>query len=488
MTDPLPRLEPAQLSVEPGAEARSVITIRNLGTIVENFRLTLVDEGRDGGPANWHRIEPAEIPVYPQAEASAVLIFSPPPGRATPSGRYQFAISAASTVNESVSAAVEGELEVGGIVGIQAKLIPVTSSGRWGGRHTVQLSNWGNSAVRFRLVGSDPDQRLGFLIRPADVTLPLGATVTSRVKVRSSKPYLRGPVTRIPFQIVAEPESDGPGSAMPPLPADPRRPVLDGALNQKPIVSRLTATVAGLAVVAAVAALAVALRTPGKLPPAGTVGAPNPPTRLTAKAQPDSTIRLTWEPVSQVDSYILASLPASEERPDIPVKGDSRQFDTAVLSQGKTYCFTLKSKRAGLTSVASKRACATIAKATPSSSSTPPGSTSPGGPPPKRELTAAEYVALLRIIPDSTGLTAEIDAETEQEKFNLRSPGGARVLHSTKYKQFLIYDPEPRLVVVPSWIVYVRGSEPWGYKDAWDWCAKYDVQPQCKPARPGPIS
>ena len=154
-------------------------------------------------------------------------------------------------MDPDASAVAEGDVEVGKVFGLQAKIVPVTSSGRWRGRHTVQLSNWGNAPAKLRIVASDPDAALGFYVRPDVVELPLGGTATVRVSVRTRKPFLRGTPVRLPFQIVAERADAGPEPTAPALPySDPSRPVVDGALNQKPILSKAVVALLSLILVA----------------------------------------------------------------------------------------------------------------------------------------------------------------------------------------------------------------------------------------------
>src|SRR5919106_6761162 len=199
-------LDSDRVTVEPGGQAQVRVTINNPGSIVEGYHLDVVGEG----VSSWAEVVPAEISVYPQAEAKAFVTFHPPGGNAAPSGTSPFGVRVRSTVDPDASAVAEGDVEVGKVFGLQAKIVPVTSTGRWRGRHAVQLSNWGNAPAKLRMVASDPDAALGFYLRPDVVELPLGGTVTVRVSARTRKPFLRGNPVRLPFQIVAERADAGP--------------------------------------------------------------------------------------------------------------------------------------------------------------------------------------------------------------------------------------------------------------------------------------
>jgi hypothetical protein len=479
MTDPLVRLEPTRLTVEPGGQARAVVTVRNLGAIVEGFRLTIIDEGVGDGPASWGEITPAEVPVYPQQEASAVVAFAPPPGRTAPSGSFPFAVRATSVVDPSTSAVAEGEVEVGRVFGLQAKLTPVTSAGRWRGRHTVQLTNWGNAPVRLRLVASDADERLGFLVKPAVLDVPLGGTALARLKVRARRPFLRGVATRLPFQVVGEPDPpDLSTLGMPSLPGDPRRPVLDGALTQKPILSRATVAVAGLAVLALAGGLAFALKSGPKTKTFESEGPPTAPT-IAAAPNPDGSVMISWPTIRRVESYKLFTLDGRTfvtigATPGID--GGQGQFITPALKPNTPYCFQLQALRGSLSSDRSARQCVTTASKPSSSATGSPSSTSPGsGPPVATPFGKSEFIAWFgsEVHADKGNPHAQADAQQEADKFNLDSLG-ADVFHTTKYPKLKVYyRPTQPSSSAAQWMVYLRNTPPWNYQQASDWCQKH---------------
>ena len=147
---------------------------------------------------------------------------------------------ARSTLDPKASAVAEGDVEIGEVYGLQAKIIPVTSTGRWRGRHVIQLSNWGNAPAQLRMVASDPDDALGFYVSPEYVNLPPGGRRRCDRRRVPRHPFLRGTPVRLPFQVVGErlDAAAGPPPAAGMGYGDPSRPVIDAALNQKPILSK----------------------------------------------------------------------------------------------------------------------------------------------------------------------------------------------------------------------------------------------------------
>ena len=359
MTDPVLRLEAVRLSVEPGGQVQTTITVQNLGDIVEGYRLDVLGEGA----SDWAQVLPDEVQVYPGQDSTAVLVFTPPSDAVAGSGAFPFAVRARSVVDEETSAVVEGDLDLGRVFGLQAKLSPVTSTGRWRGKHFVQFTNWGNAPVKLKLTATDPDEKLGFAVHPELVEVPIGAEAGAAVLVRTRKPFLRGQPVRLPFTVTAEPDPPEPvarGPAGPlPIMADPRRAAVDGALNQRPILSRFVVVVAVLALAAIGFGLFLALR-PG--PPVETAalrtGAPKTPT-LTAAAKDATTVVLSWDGEAGLDGYNLYQVAANGKNADIiVVPGTLEQTEVKDLQPGTQYCFQLQAVRGKIPSGTSPSACA----------------------------------------------------------------------------------------------------------------------------------
>ena len=135
----------------------------------------------------------------------------------------------------------------------------MTSSGRWRGKHFLEITNWGNAPVQLKLVATDPDRRLAFLIGPETLDLPLGVTGHAQLRVRTLKPFLRGAQVRLPFQVVAEPDPADEPTGPPSLIPNPRRAAIDGAFVQRAIVSKLAVAIAVVLTLAVAGLVAYAL-------------------------------------------------------------------------------------------------------------------------------------------------------------------------------------------------------------------------------------
>ncbi|MGB3763609.1 MAG: fibronectin type III domain-containing protein [Ornithinimicrobium sp.] len=440
MSDPVISLQPSMVAVEPGGQVRVEVQIANQSSIVEGYRISVVDDresrGVDTGPADWVEILPpdggvgkdgAHVSVYPQQRQSVVLIFSPPPGGAALGGAWAFAVRVASVVDENSSVVIEGDLELGEVLSTQGKLTPVTSKGRWHGLHVVQLTNWGNTARRLRLRGEDPDQALGFLIRPDVVDVPVGGTASARLKVRTRTPRLRGTVARLPFTVlaiedsggtgstgidVAEPLSGVPAGGRPTMPlglaqsGDSERVVIDGAFTQRPILTRALVTGLVLLLAALIALVAFAWSRREDTPTHESLGTPPTPV-LTAQTTGPETILLRWAPVTLVEGYRIDRLEGDSEtvvqKEDLAPELGAYPFEG--LDPDQSYCFTITAIRGDKASPASDKACSTTETQGGDATAVPSPSSDPS--PTDSEPTAS--------IPDDTGVTAAPDPTATDE-------------------------------------------------------------------------
>lgn len=381
MADPVVRLDTTRVAVEPGGQAQVVVTITSASSIVEGFALDLLG----AEPTRWAEVVPPSVDVYPGAEATAVIVFSPPASASAPSGEFAFGLRARSTEDPDASAVAEGDVTLGKVSGLQAKIIPVTSSGRWRGRHVIQLSNWGNTPVQLQLVAADPDAALGFYLRPDLVDLPIGGSATVRLTVRTRKPFLRGTPVRLPFQVIGEPADAPPGPRTASPYGDPSRPVVDAALNQKPILSRSFVTVVALALLAAVAGGAYAFT---RDPPAATsleqLGPPEKPQDFTVVATGPTTLKASWTPIAEITGYKLLDLdpPDKVVRATIPVDGSLGQKVIPELLPDTLYCYKLVALRESKQGPPSDEVCVQTPEAPPSPSPTPVDSATPIPTPP----------------------------------------------------------------------------------------------------------
>lgn len=386
MADPVVRLDAARIAVDPGGKAELRITVTNPGERVEGYRLEVL-----GDAAPWSTVTPDQVSVYPQQTATAVIVFSPPAGLPSTGGPIAFGVIAQSRVESDNSAVAEGDLDIQGVIGLQATIMPATSAGRWRGYHNVMFSNWGNASERLKITATNPDDALGFLIKPPIIELPLGTRTKVKITVRARKPFLLGSRLKLGFVITGDRLDTGRDTgALQPY-AELGRPTVQGTFDQKPILSRFVVVI-GTALIAAIVAAVIVAATRHSATPALPNAVPPTP-ELVATATGSDSIRLSWKKIELVQGYTLLSIDPQTKRTfaTTTVDADLNQSVVSDLKPATEYCYQLQAVRPNLVSRRSNLACATTASpsptpqptpttgATPTNSPTPSAPATPGG-------------------------------------------------------------------------------------------------------------
>ena len=231
-------ITPSNVQVVPGAQTSATVKIRNTGTVVDQFSVSVL-----GTPTVWTTAVPAVLSLFPGAEGTIELHFAPPRTAEVGAGPVPFAVRVDASQDPDGSVVEEGDVDLLPFVEVQAKLTPRTSETKRKARHEVLVDNRGNSPVEAEIDASDPDEQLAFDVKPRTVTVPAGQSVHVPVKVAAKKGFLRGTDKHRPFNVRV---NVGQGHA----------PInLDGTLMQKPGLPRFIVPLVGAAVVLALAAL-----------------------------------------------------------------------------------------------------------------------------------------------------------------------------------------------------------------------------------------
>jgi hypothetical protein len=197
-------IEPAELTVDPGSEVTTTVTVHNLGTRVEEFRLM-----PQGPGATYASITPTTLSIYPDLEQRAVARFAPPRGPQSPAGVATFEIVARSAVHTDVSDVARGRLTVTPFEQLSAVLRPEVSRGRRPGRHQVSVTNDGNTPVNTQLTFHDQDGELTFDPPSGAAMLRPGTTQSFPVRINGPHRWF-GRTERLPFSAVVTPAGPHP--------------------------------------------------------------------------------------------------------------------------------------------------------------------------------------------------------------------------------------------------------------------------------------
>jgi hypothetical protein len=363
--DPVLVLDDELLNVEPGGEARATATVRNVGDLVEQYRLEVL-----GDAARWSQVVPRQLSVLPggSEEKTVVVVFRPPPPPVAVAGSFPFGLRCVSLEAPDRCAVVEGDLVIGAVVGLAARLETVKPVGRWAGRYQVVLDNTGSVPVRLRLAASDTRRVLRFAVAPPELTVEPGRSASAYVSVQPRQPALRGKSATHAFSVGYQ-AMDG-----------DQRGELAGGFEQRPIISKgiIAACLVLLALAAAGVVFLLRAGGGGELPAeAGTV--PPPPIALTGVTSlDDGSVQLQWQRSPYATGYLVQQLLADGEVGDSKEVADRDQSALvwSELAPGE-HCFQVVAVGPGGRSGPSQPMCAAVPTPQPTTTPTPGAATAP---------------------------------------------------------------------------------------------------------------
>lgn len=237
-------LQPGVLPVQPGVDASMVLRIRNTGTTVDELVIRVLgDLGAHVGVAT-----PA-VRMFPGDDISVPLSVRVPKTAEVVAGVHPFAVHVTSTIDPSRVAIPEASVDVSPFQALAMDISPHTSRGSTRAKHSVAVTNVGNTPTMVRIQTHEPDEVLGLAVANEAMRLGPGQSGRTEVIVRSLVKPPRGGERRA-FQIIATP-ADGP-------------PVTtDAAMNVQPGMPAWLpkALIAGAAAIALIAVL-LATRSP----------------------------------------------------------------------------------------------------------------------------------------------------------------------------------------------------------------------------------
>ena len=231
-------LDTTSLRLEPGSEAVVPLQVRNNGSVVEGYQISVI-----GAAAAWATVEPAAISLYPGTATTATVVFKPPRSARVPAGPLPFGVRVAPTEHPELTVVPEGVVEVLPFLETTAELIPRTSQGRRA-RHQVAIDNRGNVPVNVLAAAYSDGECVRCRVDPLGVAVGAGEAQFVRVRGVPRKRIWRGQPVTHPITVTVTPENSTPVE-------------LDGSYVQTPVVPRwlLWALVALLALAALLLAL-----------------------------------------------------------------------------------------------------------------------------------------------------------------------------------------------------------------------------------------
>ncbi|MEU1467372.1 hydrolytic protein [Streptomyces sp. NPDC005761] len=232
------------VTVSPGAEATTTLTVRNDGDIVEAYTLEVV-----GDCAAWATVEPERVSLYPGTSETVTVRLAPPRSHEIKAGEVPLGVRVLPTERPESVAVPEGTVVVEPFHELRAKLEPGRRRGWLGARFRTAVQNRGNTPVDVVFSGKQEGEELRLAFTPERRSLQPGESAEVALRVRARKLIWFGAPATWPFDVgVVESEgADAPGE-------QPGRPEpLAGEFAQLPLLPKWL-----LIVLAALLALLVA--------------------------------------------------------------------------------------------------------------------------------------------------------------------------------------------------------------------------------------
>jgi hypothetical protein len=174
-------------SIEPGAEAETVVLVRNTGEAADTFHVVV-----EGEAARWAVVDPPQLSLGPGDEAPVWVHFRPPRSPDTLPGSVPFAVAVASTVDPEFVAVETGELAIGTYSSLTASFVGDAALGSKFIELEVAVRNTGNRIVQVDIAAESMDRGVHFEVDPRVVDLPPGQPVNVAVRVRPPRRVLPG--------------------------------------------------------------------------------------------------------------------------------------------------------------------------------------------------------------------------------------------------------------------------------------------------------
>ncbi|MFG2627523.1 hydrolytic protein [Streptomyces sp. NPDC048473] len=232
------------VTVSPGAEATTTLTVRNDGDIVEAYTLEVV-----GDCAAWSTVEPARVSLYPGTSEVVTIRLSPPRSHEVRAGEIPLGVRVLPTEHPESVVVPEATVVVEPFHELRAELDPRRRRGWLGARFRTSVQNKGNTAVDVALTGKQAGEELRLAFTPGQRRLEPGESAEVRLRVRARKLIWFGEPVAWPFEVEAAETAE--------RDADSERPgrpeALPGEFAQLPVLPKWL-----LIVLAALLALLIA--------------------------------------------------------------------------------------------------------------------------------------------------------------------------------------------------------------------------------------
>ena len=179
-------INPASLTVVPGSEVETLISIQHFGEVVDVFSIDV-----KGIAESWMSLSSDSASVFPGDTAQVTLRLHVPRNSDAVSTIYNVEISVQAQKDPTDTATVALQLYVSPFYGFTSELRPQQAIGPLA-NHTLEITNTGNADLAFSLQGKDREELCSFTFDPPNPVVAPGNTTSVATRVRGQRPFQGG--------------------------------------------------------------------------------------------------------------------------------------------------------------------------------------------------------------------------------------------------------------------------------------------------------
>lgn len=172
-------------AIEPGAEAETVVLVRNTGEARDTFHVVV-----QGPAAGWAVVNPPSVTLDPETEAPVWVHFRPPRSPDTTPGRVPFDIAVAASGDSHFLAIEEGVLDIGTYSSVAASFSGEAVLGARWVEYDLCVRNTGNRRVKVSVEAEAVLPPGALEVEPQEIELVAGQAAEVRVRVRPPRRLL----------------------------------------------------------------------------------------------------------------------------------------------------------------------------------------------------------------------------------------------------------------------------------------------------------
>jgi hypothetical protein len=247
-------VEPRQADIVAYRPLIVTVTITNTSTIIGGYTLRLL-----GADPTWVEFPEEQISLFPEEVRIVTILITPPKGLAA--GSRRVAVQVRELTAPFDSSITDIDLNVPEAKAIAVRTDPVAVTAGKKASFSVIAENTGNTMIRGRLDGDDPEGRVSFTFEPPMITLAPGEHCVVDMRAKARRPFTGSPVVRPLGLYLDEADKDSffssPDGEIPKGPRGEDSMLAGATFVQKSKLSRGALSLVGLLIAVTVFAIVI---------------------------------------------------------------------------------------------------------------------------------------------------------------------------------------------------------------------------------------